>query len=157
MAYKTGIWGEQAQKKFMENREYRLEYSRNYYRKLHPNVVVGRTHPPIVGMQGEKEAQEMMKGAIKLSKKSKVDFNWEGKLIEVKTATQNKKYIKWKFLLYRQRDFADFFLILCKDRQGTTQHIFMIPNADIKSNNLTISKNNLPFYKKYAFGQESGI
>lgn len=73
----------------------------------------------------------------------------EGKKLDVKTATFNSTYRFWKFLLYRQKSKIDFFLILCKDKEKKTQYIFLIPDKDIKRNNLIISLKNIKKYYKY--------
>lgn len=76
-----------------------------------------------------------------------IDIEWKGKLIEVKTASIRKN--QWKFLLYKQRGYCDYFIFFCKNENKETEHIFMIPDCDIKVNNLSISKNMAHKYEKY--------
>lgn len=103
-----------------------------------------------VGNQGEKEAAEIMGNAVYLGHHSIADFNWNGKFIEVKTATLNTN--GWTFNLCKQRGRVDYFLMICKSSCGLTQHILFIPGEILLRNNLVLSKRILPLYEKYALG-----
>lgn len=166
MVYKTGTWGEQAKarykKRIAEYRERRrkdLEGEREkeriiYLKKTGKNsvnlVVSNRIiKARVVGLMGEREAEKLL-GVKKNLATSDVDFNWRGKLVDVKTARINKKG-EWKFLLYKQKGVADLFLIICKDRKMKTEHIFLIPDKDLLHCNLSISRRSLPKYLKYTF------
>lgn len=133
----------------------RLEYFREY-RRLHRQYA---SHGTSLGYKGEEIAQEYMKGAIKIHRPC--DYSWNGKLIDIKTSIKTKmtnKHVngerveasayRWKFLL-TQKGKVDLFFIICKDIEDKVQYIFLIPDAELKCKNLSISENQIHKYSKY--------
>ncbi len=141
MPYKTGNWGEQAK----ERNKKRLEYFRKY-----SLVRTGHLESYIsIGYMGEQEALIILEGSKKLSRK--IDLEWFGKLVDVKTSSfHNKLYWKgWKFWLEKQRGLCDFFLLICKNMDGGNSHLFLIPEKEISKNCIMISINKLNLFEKY--------
>ena len=145
MPYKTGTWGIQAK----ERHKRRLEYFRirSMSNRIHGGISLG--------YKGEMEARSIFK-EDKLPNKSGADFKVKGKLIDVKTAipTKTKYGWRWKFLLYSQKGIVDYFLIICKDKDRKTKYMFLIPDKEIKVNNLSITEKTAKRYRKYTIGSE---
>ncbi len=141
MPYKRDPWGI----KEKERSKRRLEYFRNRQRLLSKNK-----NRASIGFIGEIEAKDIFKTG-KLPNNAGADFNYKNKLIDVKTAlpTKNGNKFHWKFLLYKQKGKIDYFLIICKDFDKRTKYMFMIPDKDLKLNNLHISEKNIIKYLKY--------
>ena len=99
-----------------------------------------------VGRMGEIEAEKILK-VEKNTRDIISDYTWKGKLVDVKTAVE--KNDAWKFLLYRQKGKIDYFLLILKDKQKKTLYMFLVPDKDIKKNNLRIGKKKLNNYCKY--------
>jgi len=79
-----------------------------------------------------------LEGSKRLNRR--VDLIWKDKKIDVKTSKPKKRDGTWNFLLYRQRGCVDYFLVICKDKDSRTKHMFLIPDSELKHNNLTISE-----------------
>lgn len=124
----------------------RRAYWREYRRK-HPQPY--KYQGESMGYKGEELALTVLVGSKKII--HPCDLDWNGKLVDVKTAKPTKAtnggQDRWKFLL-TQKKTADLFLLICKDREDKTIRIYLIPNKEIKYNNLSFSINSLR-YKKY--------
>ena len=141
MPYKTGSWGEQSK----ERNKRRLEYFRQYQltRLGRPNTYIE------IGHIGEQEALIILNGSKKLSRK--VDLEWNGKRIDVKTSSFHKRthWMGWYFWLKKQRGICDFYLLICKDMNKNNSHLFLIPEKEIDKNSLTISQTKINLFEKY--------
>lgn len=140
MVYKTGTYGIQAKER---------------YERRKTEGKCGYKNKNGLGYQGEKEAGKIMPGCKRLGHKEIVDYEWKGKLVEVKTAKITKrgrsKNGRWNFLLYKQKGKCDYFMIICRDENNKTEHMFLIPDKDLFSNNLTFSRLTVSKYAKYSF------
>ena len=136
MTYKTGSWGNQAKERSKRRRKYFLDYidKKGAHRGL--------------GYLGELEATIILKGSSRNYKG--IDLDWNGKKIDVKTSSFHDWYSRWTFWLKKQRGKCDYFLLLCKDLNGKTLFIFLIPDKEIQENSLIIKKSELSLFEKYA-------
>lgn len=167
MPYKTGTWGKQAQLRFkrrVENGEFttsdiKLKNKRDYINRVdHPineQISLRNIKANALGQTGEREA-EIILGIKRNPRRSKTDFNWNGKTIDVKTS----KYYKegyWKFNLCKQKGLCDLFLVICKDYNSVTINIFLIPDKDLTRNSLIITRNKLSKFSKYLFNEGQNV
>lgn len=155
MTYKSGSWGPEQKERSKRRREYFREY-----RRLHPQRIQYVSYGTSLGYRGELLAQEILKGSERINRPS--DLKWEGKLVEVKTARKqllSNKNIKgkrilgstyrWKFLLTHQRRRVDLFFFICKDTNDKVEYILLIPDEDLRFNNLSITEHTIKKYSKY--------
>ena len=155
MTYKSGSWGDKAKARSKSRITYFSEY-----RKLHPQNNHYSSYGTSLGYGGELLAQTILKGSKRIHRPS--DLQWEGKLVEVKTAKKqllsNKNIqgtrisgntYRWKFLLTKQKGKVDLFFLICKDINDNVQYILLIPDKDLRFNNLSITEHTIRKYSKY--------
>lgn len=139
MTWQTGSWGKEGKARSKK----RLDYFRDYTRKRN-NGGIG------IGFVGEREALAELDGSQMMYRNEcKYDIEWRGKKIDVKTSMPSKDYGYWKFLLTRQKGIVDYFLIICKDANEKTRHMFLIPDKALMKNNLSLTKKNIHLFCKY--------
>lgn len=130
--------------RYASRREYWKQYQRDHKKEY---ISSGSS----LGYLGEEEGLGLLSGSRRKFRPS--DLEYEGKLIEVKTAikqlshTSTKAFV-WKFYLKQLRQ-VDKFLIICKDFDKSTKYIFLIPDKDLKIKNLAISANKIKKYSQY--------
>jgi hypothetical protein len=142
MTYQTGTWGEDAKRRSKARREYFKEYKK---KKGYSYT----SHGESMGYQAEKKCKELLS-------KSKwthfpTDLEWKGLKIVVKSAKKQRGWTgkkkantyRWKFYL-SQKGIADAFIFVCNDKDGKCEHIFLIPDKDIKSKHFSLSENSIP-------------
>lgn len=122
----------------------RINYFRNH--NLIKSRIKSRENPSL-GLIGEIEVENKL-NITKLPNYMKYDYNWKGKKIDVKTSLFHRNSY-WKFCLKKQKGLVDYFIIICKDINKSTQYMFLIPDKEINSNNLVISLKTIKKYKKY--------
>jgi hypothetical protein len=130
MPYKTGSWGIQAKERNRRRRK-------------------GSTS---IGYIGELQAEKLLLTS-KLPNYCKADFKYKGKFVDVKTSLPDKRGY-WKFNLYKQKGKIDYFLIICKNKDKRTEYIFLIPDKELKKNNLCIHIDKVKRFLKYSFRKE---
>lgn len=126
----------------------RREYFREYRHK-HPQI---SKYKPIksIGYEGEVLALNILVGSKKINRPC--DLSWNGKLIDVKTAKptiQKGGGNRWKFLLSRQKNKIDLFLLIRKDDNNKVIDIHLIPNEDIRGKNISFNENTVIKHSKY--------
>lgn len=123
----------------------RRAYFREYRRK-HPQPYKSRGES--LGYKGEELALTVLVGSKKI--KHPCDLNWNGKLVDVKTAKPtitNRGTYRWKFLLVKQNHVADLYLLIRKGADDKVIDIYLIPNTG--KNNFSFNENTAIKYKKY--------
>lgn len=164
--YKTGGWGDQAKayyKKRLESGYYKERDRKRYAKQkalgIKPKYAY-ESHGTSLGYKGEELGLKVLANSKRIHRPS--DLEWHGKRVEVKTAIkQHGNFIqwttkelmksssyRWKFLLKRQRGKVDLFLLICENADKEVEHILLIPDKDLKINNLSISEGSI--YKKYS-------
>lgn len=150
MTYIDGSWGEKAKNRSKNRREYFRIYRRTHPSK-NPNKYKYEHYGQSIGYKSEIEAIKILVGSKRIMRPC--DLEWEGKLVDVKTAIKRKgkgrNTYTWNFLLKKQKGKIDLFLILCRDEKERIEHIFLIPDKDLKVNNLSISERKINKYMKY--------
>lgn len=117
------------------------------YRRAHPSKRSPRTS---LGYQGEELGLKVLVGSERVYRPC--DLSWKGKLVDVKTANlrnPTRGIPGWRFLLTKQRQTADLYLIICKDLEGKVDAIYLIPNKDLKVNTLYFNQKTCVKYSKY--------
>lgn len=129
-------------------REYKREHPQPYVYKSNKSTY--KYKATSMAYKGEVLALKVLVGSKKINRPC--DLDWKGKLVDVKTAkptkTTNGGIVRWKFLLTKQKQVADLFLLICKGSDDKVIGIYLIPNKDIKHNNLSFSLNSTK-YSKY--------
>ena len=146
MPYKSGTWGREAQ---IRNKK-RLKYFAEHNYKRNHGLLKKRTD---LGYIGEEEALKILNGSIRYSRE--IDLIWNGKKIDVKTATvcfEGKYYNhpRWRFTITPQKGKCDYFIFICKNKTKETRYIFIIPDKEISNKiSLTITETKVNKFKKY--------
>jgi len=140
----------------------RREYFRDYQRRRRALGLTKpyKSHRMSMAYKSEVYAQSLLQGSKRIYRPC--DLEWKGKLIDVKVSTkshilghslkdnihyQSNTY-RWKFFLKQLRK-VDFFFIICNGLKGETEYIFLIPDKELKHENLSISEKNISKYSKY--------
>lgn len=125
----------------------RLKYWREYHRKN--STSKGNS----LGYNGEELALKVLVGSKRIYHPS--DLEWTGKKVEVKTSIkyllpgQHTKTYRWKFYLKRQIEKVDLFFLICEDKNKKVEYIFLIPNSEIKVENLSIPESKVKKYSRF--------
>jgi hypothetical protein len=83
------------------------------------------------------------------------DLEWTGKKIEVKTSIKylmpgpNNKTYRWKFYLRKQLRKVDLYFLVCQDKDKKVKYIFLIPDKEIKVQNLSIPESKINKYSRF--------
>lgn len=140
MTYAGGSWGIKARLRSQR----RTKYFRNY-RRLHPQY---ESHGSSMGYQGEMIGLKLLVGSKRINRPC--DLNWNGKLVDVKTAKPTlvtSGQYRWKFLLSKQKEIADLYLLIRKDNDNRIIDIYLIPNTGKK--NISFNSKTVIKYSKY--------
>ena len=143
MTYITGSWGEEAKARSQGRREYFREYRRKHPQKY-------KSHGDSLGYMGEVLALNILVGSKRINRPC--DLSWNGKLVDVKTAKptlQKGGGNRWKFLLSKQKNKIDLFLLIRKDKDDKVIDIHLIPNGSIRGKNISFNNNTVTKYSKY--------
>jgi hypothetical protein len=143
MTYIEGSWGERAKLRSQS----RNEYFKNY-RRLHPQKYIG--YGSSLGYKGELIGLKVLKGSKKINRPC--DLSWRGKLVDVKTAkptSQKGGGNRWKFLLVKQKNKVDLFLLIRKDIYDKVIDIHLIPGEKIRGTNISFNERTVIKYSKY--------
>jgi hypothetical protein len=140
----------------------RLEYWREYQRKRSkdPNIIriKQETHKepifPGIAYKSEMLALSILEGSKRINRP--VDLEWQGKLVDVKTAikrvyhtgTCTGKTNYWKFYLKQLRK-ADLFLFILQNKDKKVERVLLVPDKVFNSKYLRIAENKLDSYSEY--------
>lgn len=114
-----------------------------------------------IGIKGELIALNTLEGSVFVGRPT--DIDWDGQRIEVKTSRKRHPKLRsyatgewlvgktffWKFDLKRQRDRADFYLLICLDELEQVEHMFLIPVDKFNVNQLNLAESHLEDYEDF--------
>lgn len=159
MTYITGSWGEEAKARSQGRKEYFREYRRKHpqskeyltdYRNKNPHKYKYVSYGDSLGYKGEMLALNILVGSKRINRPC--DLSWNGKLVDVKTAKptlQKGGGNRWKFLLSKQKNKIDLFLLIRKGDDDKVIDIHLVPNESIRGKNISFNNNTVIKYSKY--------
>lgn len=132
-----------------------------YFREYARNRARSQGKRPSMGWETEEMGLSILEGARRIYRPC--DLEWKGKLVDVKTAIKQRGHFiqwttreslksstyRWRFSLEKQFRKVDLYLVICRNEDKTVEHVFLIPDRDLKKPNLSISENRVSKYSQY--------